>query len=166
MNKALMSHASDEYQTPEWLFKSLDREFRFDVDLCAAPGNFQTEPFFTKAQDALIHDWTHFKACWMNPPYSLVEKFMARAWDAGRMGITVVALVPVRTDTQWWYKYAVNAAQIRFIVGRLRFGPGAGSAPFPSAIVVFGIGGQQKTVWMTKTQIVERGLQYEQNPKR
>jgi len=49
----------------------------------------------------------------------------------------VVALIPSRTDTKYWHYYVMNAKEIRFVKGRLKFGDGRNSAPFPSAVVVF-----------------------------
>ena len=50
----------------------------------------------------------------------------------------VVLLIPARTDTKYFHKYIYhNAAEIRFIEGRLRFGDSKQGAPFPSMIVVF-----------------------------
>ena len=50
----------------------------------------------------------------------------------------VVALIPARTDTQYWHDYCMKASEIMLVKGRLKFGDGTGSAPFPSAVVVFG----------------------------
>ena len=50
----------------------------------------------------------------------------------------VVCLIPARTDTRYWHEYIFGKAkEIRFVKGRLKFGDGSGSAPFPSAVVVF-----------------------------
>ena len=65
---------------------------------------------------------------------------------------TVVCLVPSRTDTKWWYDYAMKANEIRFIKGRLKFGNSKNSAPFPSAIIVF-----EKTHKDLKVCSMERG---------
>ena len=43
-----------------------------------------------------------------------------------------------RTDTQWWHEYCMKADTVRFIRGRLKFEGSDNSAPFPSAIVIFG----------------------------
>lgn len=51
-------------------------------------------------------------------------------------GVTVVCLVPSRTDTTWWHKVA-KRGQVIFLRGRLRFGLSSTPAPFPSAIVIF-----------------------------
>lgn len=46
-------------------------------------------------------------------------------------------LIPARTDTRWFWDFIYNKAEIRFIKGRLKFGDGKQSAPFPSMIVIF-----------------------------
>jgi len=44
-------------------------------------------------------------------------------------GATVVCLVPARTDTDWWHRYAIRG-EIRFLKGRLKFGDAPHAAPF------------------------------------
>ena len=61
---------------------------------------------------------------------------MAKAYESSaRDGATVVCLVTARTDTARWHLFAMKH-EIRLLKGRLKFGDGAGSAPFPSAIIV------------------------------
>ena len=43
---------------------------------------------------------------------------------------------PARTCSRWWHDYAAKG-DVLFLRGRLRFGDGENSAPFPSALVVF-----------------------------
>ena len=50
----------------------------------------------------------------------------------------VVMLLPARTDTAWFHDYVMEATEIRFIRGRLKFGDAVNSAPFPSMVVIFG----------------------------
>ena len=78
---------------------------------------------------------------WMNPPYGReIGKWLKKAFDeveAGRVS-KAVCLVPSRTDTKWWHDYCMKG-DIYFVKGRLKFGGGKKTtAPFPSAIVVFG----------------------------
>lgn len=75
----------------------------------------------------------------MNPPYGRrIGNWVKKAKETARQGkATVVCLLPARTDTAWWHDYVMKANEIRLIRGRLKFGDGKGSAPFPSAIVVF-----------------------------
>ena len=56
--------------------------------------------------------------------------------DFPRAVSVVVFVLPARTDTRWWHDYVIRC-KLRFIRGRLRFGDGKNSAPFPSAIVIF-----------------------------
>lgn len=83
----------------------------------------------------MIQDW-HGTA-WMNPPYGReIAAFMRKAFDESLRGVTVVCLVPSRTDTDWWHRYA-KRGQVIFLRGRLKFSGASTSAPFPSAIVIF-----------------------------
>ena len=62
--------------------------------------------------------------------------WLAKAHEAAmHEGATVVCLVPARTDTAWWHRFSMKH-EIRFLRGRLKFGDGKNSAPFPSAIIV------------------------------
>jgi hypothetical protein len=55
-----------------------------------------------------------------------------------RAGALVVLLAHARTDTRWFHDWVYGKAdEIRFVRGRLRFGDGRQSAPFPSLVAVF-----------------------------
>ena len=76
----------------------------------------------------------------MNPPYGReIKNWVQKAYEESlKPNTTVVALIPSRTDTQYWHDYIFNkASEIRFIKGRLKFGDGTGTAPFPSAVVIW-----------------------------
>ena len=57
-----------------------------------------------------------------------------KAYEESRGSAVVVCLVPARTDTAWWHDYAAKG-EIVFVRGRLKFGAGKNSAPFPSAVI-------------------------------
>jgi phage N-6-adenine-methyltransferase len=148
INKVLYSSENEVWETPQDLFNSLNDEFHFDIDVCATPENAKCSKFFSPLDDGLSHDWQG--VCWMNPPYGKkIGAWMKKAMEAKT---TVVCLVPSRTDTKWWHDYAMKANEIRFIKGRLKFGNSKNSAPFPSAIIVFG-----KTHKDLKVCSMERG---------
>lgn len=129
------SSASIYWATPQDFFDSANREFGFTLDVCANESNAKCEDFFTEEDNALIKDWGA-NVCWMNPPYGReIKAFMAKAHSASLSGATVVCLVPSRTDTEWWHKYAMKH-EIRFLKGRLKFGDAKDAAPFPSALIV------------------------------
>lgn len=132
------SSETDDWATPQPVFDVLDAEFGFDVDVCATASNAKCPRFFTLADDGLKQNWSGARA-WMNPPYGRgIGHWMKKAADAAEAGATVVALVPSRTDTAWWHEQVMaRAAEVRFVRGRLAFGVGSSSAPFPSAVVVY-----------------------------
>ena len=130
------SSENDEWETPQALFDVLNREFQFTLDVCATPTNAKCELYYTPEMDGLVRPWTG--VCWMNPPYGdAITAWICRAFEVAKTGITVVCLVPARTDTGWWWDCCRFGA-VRFLRGRLRFVGAAASAPFPSAVVVFG----------------------------
>ncbi len=75
----------------------------------------------------------------VNPPYSRVlPTWVAKCSEEADQGAAVVGLVPSRTDTRWWHSHLAGQADVIMLKGRLKFGGGQHSAPFPSAIVVWG----------------------------
>jgi phage N-6-adenine-methyltransferase len=131
------SSSTSEWETPQDLFDALNAEFGFELDPCASPENAKCERYFTAADDGLAQEWPG--RVFMNPPYgATIGQWMRKALESVQSGSAelVVCLVPARTDTRWWHDYATHG-EIRFIQGRLRFGGGLYSAPFPSALVVF-----------------------------
>lgn len=130
------SSASAEWETPQDLFDKYNAIYNFTVDVCATRENVKCQKYYSKAWNGLIQDWSK-DICWMNPPYGReISQWMKKAYESALEGATVVCLVPSRTDTAWWWDYAMKG-QIDFIRGRLKFGGHKNSAPFPSAIVVF-----------------------------
>lgn len=69
INESLYSSKSSMWETPLDLFRSLDREFHFEVDVCAIEENSKCSMFFSPEVDGLRQDWTGFNSCFMNPPY-------------------------------------------------------------------------------------------------
>ena len=148
--KGLFTSNSEEWETPQDFFNELDKEFHFDIDLCASLGNAKCARFITKEDDLLSYSsgtpwlWLKtskgesYRTAWMNPPYGRkIGDFIRKAYECAFVGgMVVVCLVPARTDTKWWHTYCIKG-EIRFIKGRLKFGGSKWNAPFPSAIVIF-----------------------------
>lgn len=137
MTKGMYTSNSEEWGTPQELFNRLNKEFNFTLDICASKENTKCPKYYTKEEDALKQEWGG--VIWMNPPYGRqIGNWVKKAKEIARQGkATVVCLLPARTDTAWWHDYVMKANEIRLIKGRLKFGDGKGSAPFPSAIVIF-----------------------------
>lgn len=139
LNAGVLSSTTDEWATPQDFFDGLNQEFGFGLDVCATAENAKCDAYYTKKQNGLAQAWHKAAAvCWMNPPYGRqIGAWMKKAYEESQKGVTVVCLVPARTDTAWWHDYAMRGS-VRFVRGRLKFGGGKNSAPFPSAVVIFG----------------------------
>lgn len=135
----LWSSRQTEWETPPGFFKALDAEFQFTLDAAATSKNTKCCHFISPEQDALSRSWGEpGDRVWLNPPYGRnIGKWIEKAYRESTRGVTVVALVPARTDTAWWHSFAMCAAEIRFVWGRLTFVGAKSSAPFPSVVLVF-----------------------------
>ena len=153
-----VASGSTEHETPDDLYRTLDDEFDFGLDICASYKNAKCLPYIDKKQDCLRMDWSKIKrgsksgVIWMNPPYNrktrtqpgqidFVEKARFESFD----GNVTVALLPVRTDTKLFHRYIwnkkhhkpQNGVEVRFIEGRVKFVGMNQGALFPSMIVIF-----------------------------
>lgn len=122
---------------PADFYARLHAEFNFTLDPCATPLNAKCMRFFTRGQDGLHQDWDSERV-FCNPPYgSQIGAWARKAYDASGRGALVVFLVHARTDTAWFHDWVYGKAELRFVRGRLKFGDGKNSAPFPSVIAIF-----------------------------
>jgi len=125
----LMSSIKQDWKTPIKLYEELDKEFHFDFDPCPSLKKITWE------DHGLAIEWG--KCNFVNPPYSDIKRWVAKAYREWEKGKIVVMLIPSRTDTSWWHDFIMKATEIRFIRGRLKFNDEKGRAPFPSAIIIF-----------------------------
>lgn len=134
------SDESDEWATPPSLLRPLDRAVDgFDLDPCSgAEDRTIADDVLDKDDDGLAHRW--HGAVWCNPPYSDVADWLEKCRFEAESEVveTILVLVPARTSTQWFHRFAADATALCFIEGRLSFGDAENSAPFPSMLVAFG----------------------------
>jgi phage N-6-adenine-methyltransferase len=137
ISTGLFTSSTCEWTTPQNIFDILNKEFGpFSLDPCATVENAKCVNFFTIKENGLKQKWRG--KVFMNPPYgSQIGKWVAKAFRESLNGSTIVCLLPSRTDTAWFHNFCTRGL-ILFIKGRLRFGEGINTAPFPSMVVVFG----------------------------
>jgi len=144
-NDALFSSKSDLWGTPPEVFRLLNDVYDFQLDAASTHENRLCHNHFTDNEDGLQRDWSEYRRVWLNPPYGrTIGKWMQKAYEESRKGCLVVCLVPARVDTRWWHEWVLHKTRVTFFKGRLRFirhcnGSAArgGSAPFPSALVIY-----------------------------
>jgi site-specific DNA-methyltransferase (adenine-specific) len=135
----MFSSKSNDWSTPQHFFDQLQEQFgEFTLDPCSNSSNYKVKNHFTERDDGLKQSWAGHNV-FMNPPYGRVIKdWLKKAYEESQVsGTTVVALIPARTDTRYWHNYVMKGEAVYFVKGRLKFGNGENSAPFPSAVVVF-----------------------------
>jgi hypothetical protein len=128
------------YTPPGVVARVLEVLGEIDLDPCSNSHddpNIPATNHYTRGDDGLGHDW-HGRV-YMNPPYgrelpTWVEKLCGE-YDAGRV-TEAIALVPSRTDTEWYRR--LREYPRCFIFGRLRFVGQENTAPFPSMAVYMG----------------------------
>ena len=108
-NSALFATATDTTDavdtraTDPKLFRHIDAEFHFTLDVAANADNAKCERYFTKEDDGLIQPWAG-EVVWCNPPYSELRAWVAKA--SAETSATVVMLLPAnRTEQPWWQEY-------------------------------------------------------------
>lgn len=133
----LFSSHVQVYSTPQFLFDKLNNEFNFTLDPCADNNNYKCKRYYTDDENGLTKEWTN-EVVFVNPPYNALKTWIKKCHDEFvNNKVTIVMLIPSRTDTAAFHEYiAPVASQIRFLKGRLKFNT-SNSAPFPSAIIVF-----------------------------
>jgi phage N-6-adenine-methyltransferase len=154
MNRVHFSSENREWETPSSVFLPLKKEFNIVLDTCATAENAKCSAFYDKKYNGLKADWSIISselggACWMNPPYGrVIEQWVQKAYNESLKGVTTVALLPARTDTNWFHTYIHDKGfEIRFIKGRIKFVDADSSAPFPSMIVIFKQKKVKNTIW-------------------
>lgn len=139
LNESLFSSTKQDWATPNDLFQKLNSVFNFTVDVCADSHNNKCPNYYSPDIDGLKQNW--IGQCWMNPPYNREQiTWINKAYDESlKSASQVVCLIPARPDTRVWHNTIFkNAKAICFIKGRLKFGDSKDSAPFPSALIIFG----------------------------
>lgn len=140
------SSAHHGWHSPPEVMKPLYQVFgRFDLDPCSPVSNPRTAPVKTRAcfamnYDGLALDW--FGIVYLNPPYGRSLPLWlkkARQEVEAKRASSVIALIPARPETNYWHEHIAACARVWFLKGRLTFGGADNAAPFPSALVAWGL---------------------------
>lgn len=100
---------SDNWRTPENIYKILDQEFHFDFDPC---------PYPKPKWDGLKINWG--SCSFVNPPYSETGLWVKKAIEEHKKGKSVVMLLRLDASTIW-FRSLLGVAEIRLFDDRLHF---------------------------------------------
>lgn len=143
---AMFSSERDDWETPDDLFNMLHSEFKFTVDAAAHEKNAKLARFFTVLENGLEMPWKG-ETVWCNPPYGKgMNDWAIKFANEGIMSAcNIVALLPCRTETEWFQHAIGYATSLTLIAGRLKFSNSKSTAPFPSCIMTFGFDPSNET---------------------
>lgn len=141
----MMIRESDLWETPTDLFNTLNKEFRFEYDICADSNNYKCENYGTDYMNDV--DIKNYSSAFINPPYSNPLPFVKKAYEDS-IYCKIVLLIKCDPSTRCWgvfWDYDLHkpkpGVEIRFLPKRLKFErdgvPSKNSANFPSVIVIF-----------------------------
>jgi phage N-6-adenine-methyltransferase len=136
-NKDRFEAVKTDWETPQYLFDELTKEFNFSLDVAASSENAKTKRYFTVLDNGLTKVWEN-EIVWCNPPYGTeVPKWLQKGLLSKSLNTTSVFLIPARTNTKWWHSLCMKASEIDFICGRPKFGESTHGLPFPLALIIF-----------------------------
>jgi len=125
--KAEIKCIKQELQTPKDFWKTINDEFKFQIDVCASEANRKCALYITKQQDALREDtpWVgkNSQRCWCNPGFSTVIPWHVKAHaEAQKHPGASVVLVGLPGASQEWYDFAfTHATEIRHCKDRINY---------------------------------------------
>jgi phage N-6-adenine-methyltransferase len=111
-----------DWATPDWLFDLLDAEFHFTIDAAASPHNAKCRTVWTEEENGMVQDWG-CETVWCNPPFCVrvLAEWVRKAYEASRLGATVVVLMPLWLDYEWFERFCVAHGEIRLVLSRVCF---------------------------------------------
>jgi len=139
MPKSVTPVPKQDWETPQWLFDMLNEEFHFTLDGAANAENSKCEWYIDEVTDALTVPWGD-NIVFLNPPYGrgrMLEGWLEKGYEEAKKGVTSVWVLPASTDTYWWHDYVMEAAEIRFVNGRLHFSRTNKAAWMANVIAIF-----------------------------
>lgn len=135
--------ASDERSTPPELFKILDDEFHFELDVCAMQSNAKCLNYYHIGDNGLKQQWWPNR-CFMNPPFSEIPNWLLKARIESSNGALVVCILPMDSSTKWFHEFIWDnithqfRIPVRFPNKRYSFGSYVNTSKFSILIALFG----------------------------
>ncbi|WP_251616907.1 phage N-6-adenine-methyltransferase [Senimuribacter intestinalis] len=116
MNDVLLSSQKMDWCTPQDFFNKLNEEFAFALDAAATNKTAKCSIYYTPETDGLLQSWDCGGTVFCNPPYGReLKNWVKKAYEESKKGITIVLLIPARTDTSYFHDYIYGKAEIQLI---------------------------------------------------
>ncbi len=127
----------DDWQTPQWLFDRLQKQYKFTFDCCATKVNSKCKEYTKEFE----YYWSikPSDVCWMNPPFSKAQDMFNHFFNVVRKGICIYRCDNLETAL-WQDIILKNASWILIPKGRISYEGKVGKGSrFPSALIGFNV---------------------------
>jgi site-specific DNA-methyltransferase (adenine-specific) len=126
----------DTWQTPQWLFNKLNKQYKFDFDCCASEENHKCRLW---TDNFKIVEIDSADISWMNPPFSKAREMFEHFFKVIGKGICIYRCDNLETAL-WQEVILKNADWILIPQGRIFYeGKEGTGSRFPSALIGIGI---------------------------
>lgn len=115
---------TDTHITPDKVFDIILETWGIEKDM-------MYDPCPVDGTDGLTTSWKDIN--FVNPPYTLLKEFVAKALEESNYGNRSIMLLPAKTDQAWFHDLVYNhrGVEIKWIKGRLKFKNNKWSATQP-----------------------------------
>jgi len=127
----------DDWQTPQWLFDKLDKQYNFLFDCCATKENTKSQSWSSNFINEITNDTRD--SCWMNPPFTLAEEMFEHFFKVISKGVAIYRCDNM--EIKIWQNIILKNADWIFIPkGRISYeGKEGTGSRFPSALIGIGV---------------------------
>lgn len=123
----------DIWQTPQWLYDIIDKQYSFSFDCCATDDNSKA-PGYSDDFLNIKKDWIT-ETCWMNPPFSIAWKMFEHFFKVVETGVAIYRCDNLETGL-WQRVILPNATWVFIPNRRISYeGLDGDGARFPSALI-------------------------------
>ena len=130
----LRSESKQDTQTPDWLYRWLDRQFPFQLDAAASRRNARYFRFYTRHDNGLLQPWYHWTFC--NPPFRRIRLWIDKAlWEAS-LGNGSVLVLPQALSSEW-YRAAYRFCHTWLLNPRFPYKGRPDGVPFGTKVLIF-----------------------------
>ena len=127
----------DEWQTPQWLFDILNKQYKFDLDCCTNGTNTKCSSWTSNFEMWVSAGVKHI--AWMNPPFSKSFEMFKHFFKVITKGVCIYR--NDNMETKIWQEVIFKHATWVFIPkGRISYeGMEGKGSRFPSALIGYNV---------------------------
>ena len=124
----------DEWETPQWLFDILDKQYYFTFDCCANKTNCK-KGYYSSDFETIYGDIINQKMCWINPPFSKALEMFRHFFKVVEKGVAIYRCDNFETKI-WQEVIFPNASWVFIPNKRIAYeGISGKGSRFPSALI-------------------------------